>query len=460
MSNQPLIVAARRRARMLSRNTGKSYQTHLEEIARSAGRADWKAFQQDPAPFPDAAEGTAAVGPHLILDESRPKRRGHGRLSAWLPGWSRRKAATIMASVAAMGGLATMAIGQQLELEKASQIAQWDPVSRPSVDWVRRNIPVSRKVAYGDVHAVDLVMLDRRVEMAGIVSRASRVLGIERDYTFTGATDVAVRDAAQANPILKWRMHANCRTRRWRIAAIMVARTFDGPPVASEYTGHRRKGGWSTMIERNRHAICDAPEDTTPVFDKTPTARQTSLQSMPADDPSTRQMDGDALWYGQDILHPAYATRSRPTLGGRILQAIGVEDDPNGFGVAANPVPGWTSATQYQGSYGQWGGGPTMTYRLSTHTPEAAAAAVRAVGAQIARRFELGGTAVPLEDANGRLIMEVTFSAVPRPDRPMSPVLRSIKITQDEDGVRLDVQVRMRHVRTVADWQRSQGIST
>lgn len=465
MSNQPLIVAARRRARMLSRNTGGSYQMHLEEIARSAGRADWKAFQLDPAPFPGGHEDTAATtGIHnntpIIWDEDAPRRGRTRRWVAWLPRWSRRRTAAIVAAIAATGGLATVAVGHQMDLEKASLVAQWDPVSRPSVDWVRHNVPVSRNVAYGDVHAIDLVMIDRRVEMAGIVFRASQALGIEPVYTFSGASGLAMRDAAQVNPIVKWRMHANCRTRRWRLAAIMVARTFDGPPVISEYTKHRWKGGWSALSERNRHAICDAQEDLTPVFEPTPTKRQTALQSMPAGDPSTRATDGDAQWYGHDILHPGYAPIAGPSIASRLMQAVGLEDEPINYGADVGPVAGWTSATQTQSYYGQWGRGPTTTYRLTTHTPEAGAAAVRAITAQIARRFELGTTAVPLEDANGRLVMQVTFSAVPRNDRPMSPVLRSIKLTHDDEGVRLEVQARMRHVRTVEEWQRSQGVTT
>lgn len=49
MINQRLISDARRRARKESRDTGRPYQTILEEIARNAGRRDWAAFVLDPA---------------------------------------------------------------------------------------------------------------------------------------------------------------------------------------------------------------------------------------------------------------------------------------------------------------------------------------------------------------------------------------------------------------------------
>lgn len=51
MTNQRLISDARRRARALSVETGRPYQTHLDDVARLAGRADWKAFVADPAPI-------------------------------------------------------------------------------------------------------------------------------------------------------------------------------------------------------------------------------------------------------------------------------------------------------------------------------------------------------------------------------------------------------------------------
>lgn len=57
MTNQRLISDARRRARAESRETGRPYQTILDEIAHRAGRAGWSAFVLDPAE-PVTVDGT------------------------------------------------------------------------------------------------------------------------------------------------------------------------------------------------------------------------------------------------------------------------------------------------------------------------------------------------------------------------------------------------------------------
>ncbi|MFZ3481931.1 hypothetical protein [Sphingomonas sp. 3-13AW] len=58
MDDQRLISDARRRARMLSRHDGRPYQTHLDEVARSAGRDDWSAFVVHPCTIPDLPSPT------------------------------------------------------------------------------------------------------------------------------------------------------------------------------------------------------------------------------------------------------------------------------------------------------------------------------------------------------------------------------------------------------------------
>lgn len=50
---QPLISAARRRAKAAARADGASHQSHLERIAKEAGRDDWGAFLKDPVELPD-----------------------------------------------------------------------------------------------------------------------------------------------------------------------------------------------------------------------------------------------------------------------------------------------------------------------------------------------------------------------------------------------------------------------
>jgi len=67
MTTQRLISDARRRARAESRDTGRPYQTILDEIAHRAGRAGWSAFVLDPAePVPKIAEEEAP--PRMTFD--------------------------------------------------------------------------------------------------------------------------------------------------------------------------------------------------------------------------------------------------------------------------------------------------------------------------------------------------------------------------------------------------------
>jgi len=57
MTTQRLISDARRRARAESRETGRPYQTLLDEIAHRAGRSGWSAFVVDPAEPVSVDEG-------------------------------------------------------------------------------------------------------------------------------------------------------------------------------------------------------------------------------------------------------------------------------------------------------------------------------------------------------------------------------------------------------------------
>lgn len=69
MTTQRLISDARRRARAESRETGRSYQTILDEIAHRAGRAGWSAFVLDPAePLPMGAGDEKPAVPRFDPD--------------------------------------------------------------------------------------------------------------------------------------------------------------------------------------------------------------------------------------------------------------------------------------------------------------------------------------------------------------------------------------------------------
>lgn len=57
---QTLISAARRRAKAAARADGESHQSHLERIAREAGREDWGSFLADPVELPEEAAAADA----------------------------------------------------------------------------------------------------------------------------------------------------------------------------------------------------------------------------------------------------------------------------------------------------------------------------------------------------------------------------------------------------------------
>lgn len=79
-ANEKLVAAARRAAKTLSRTSERSYQTCLDEIARSAGKSTWSAFLADPVPV-DANAADAASEPDFTLIEPEmhlPAVVGHG----------------------------------------------------------------------------------------------------------------------------------------------------------------------------------------------------------------------------------------------------------------------------------------------------------------------------------------------------------------------------------------------
>jgi len=60
-NKQSLISAARRRAKAAARADGESHQSHLERIARDAGRDDWGAFLADPVELPKERSAIGAT---------------------------------------------------------------------------------------------------------------------------------------------------------------------------------------------------------------------------------------------------------------------------------------------------------------------------------------------------------------------------------------------------------------
>jgi len=463
MSNEPLILAARRRARMLSRQSGNSYQSHLEEIARQAGRANWLEFLSSPAAMPDPdpdhakdepdqEDGPGDAVPIEAEDpvpieaveptQTRPSRAARVRR------WSKGIVAVMM-----VAGLIALAAFQQNALRDVAYQVTMDRANHASADWFQRNIPLAHNVVIGDMHMVDLVMVDDRAQFATWTYSVPTSLGFKGRPVFGGDT-VEMREAMKRSPILMIRMHANCRTGKWRLAGIAAADSYDLPVVRAEYA-RRRQGSWTSMSERNRHAVCDAPEDPRPEYAPKPTPRQEAMQSLPARDPSLRHRAHDAEWYGIDVLHPKYVDAVRPSAPARVVAWMKSLIWPTydlGFKDVRTPT-GWSNADQWNGLEGQVDSGPEVRLYIDTHSQAAAAAETRRIAADLAKRFELGGHASPLVNGSGRLVMTIAFSAIPRSDRPTSDVVRRVELEEWDRKVVLRVKLRTRYWQAIDEWR-------
>jgi hypothetical protein len=94
MSYDPHITAARREAKLRARNTGASYQSMLEEVARQTGAASWSSFIAHPAPL-----GPPTPGAEVAAPAHPPIRPRRGIWYRW--GWA---AAALMASILVVAG--------------------------------------------------------------------------------------------------------------------------------------------------------------------------------------------------------------------------------------------------------------------------------------------------------------------------------------------------------------------
>lgn len=460
MSNEPHIVAARRRAKMLSRQSGQSYQHHLNEVAREAGRPDWKAFLADPAPLPEDEPiiSTPEIH-HVQTDASIDTEAAHQ------PKWRRwlvRRTIIVTAALTLLVGLVAAAAWQQIVTSNIAGDMTIDRMAHRSTDFIQRNVPIARDVRIGDMHRVDMVMVDSRAQMASWTYNVLRFLGYDSRVIFSGARTPEMRQTVRDNPILMIRMHVNCRTRKWRIAGIVAATSYDGPPVRVEYGVHRPRIAWLDMTKSNRHAICDAPEDTVPRYDQDVTPAQYALQTRPAGDPAARSDREDALWYGIDALHPRYIPEKSEDAGGiwsRITAMFGSgrpSSTPDDWREVQVPA-GWTRVTQQNGFSPPISDptGPQLEFTLATRSDEAGRAAAEVVARDIVRRFDLNASSGLLTTPGGYVVMRVRFSATPRADRPLSSTLRYVELTQNGDGIRLKVYLRGRYVRDLRAWRAS-----
>lgn len=448
MSNEPLIVAARRRAKMLSRQTGASYQTQLDVVAREAGRDNWIEFLKDPvAVASDASDVPADI---FAAPASLPTR--HARR------WPRRLTIVrIAVLVIVLAALVALAVRQQGRLDEMNDQLIRDRMDHGSADWLQKNIPIARNVQLGDMHIVDLVFMDSRPLFANWMYLVPKAFGYDPRIIYGGRGE-NFRETLRANPIMMVRMHANCRIGKWRMAAMIATTSYDAEPASVEYLKRQPVASWPAMTERNRHAICDKPDTADFNLVESPTKEQYALQTLPAGDPARRSDAADTQWYGIDLLHPRYLQDPSRKAGSGLSEWMTAdEDEVLTSWLPVETPPGWTEAGQDAGGLNppiNDETGPTLALKLKTKTPEAAKAAAWLLGANLAKRFDLGPHSGALMSVYGRMYMKVRFSAVPRRDRPMSSTLRLISMRQDDEGVELRITMRGRYARDVRAWRR------
>lgn len=189
MKSDPRIVDARRRARTTARATGQSYQHTLDEVARSAGKADWDAFVVDPCRIPDdvvedagnSDAGNLADSPRTTLTQQAPRHtlmRWPGAVlavlimttcMAWSYAYDESPARDVNAHLA--WERTTAASSRMLSLFKDND----------------RTMYVMARRLPGDLRDVRLIMLDNRPANNGFATRVMLRTGMldagTRSYT-------------------------------------------------------------------------------------------------------------------------------------------------------------------------------------------------------------------------------------------------------------------------------------
>lgn len=224
---QKLISDAKRRARAESRETGRSYQSLLEDIAHRAGRNGWSAFLLDPAePIPTAPAVDVPVS--LCVEPAdadrksarQPRIRSGTRrvlaaallliigLSAWTAWDTWRRAVIVSGLNAAYGDERSAAIKMlvpEIATDRDAYVAAW-------------RLP-------GDRRRIYLTYMDWRPVVRGTVSDAihdTRVrLGYDRVYV-TGARD---------HPVFRIQAIVDCRTSTLTTTGGYLADDYVGRPA-------------------------------------------------------------------------------------------------------------------------------------------------------------------------------------------------------------------------------------
>lgn len=252
MTKQRLISDARRRARTLSVETGRPYQSYLDEVARLAGRADWKAFVADPAVIPEQA-----------IDEdgkARPEagRGGRTRLACI--------AGAVMAAAIPVAAAAAILIDSDRMNEQSARVAaestMLSHVHPPFVeDAGPRTVPARIEILKGGRRLVTLGILDMRV--AG-TSRFLRYLPGHEPFLFVGSdlADRRMRDELFKGSVMRLVMAVDCKASTARYLRYEAARNMTSTATFAKtirQPAHARRIASATAARE----VCAAPETPT-----------------------------------------------------------------------------------------------------------------------------------------------------------------------------------------------------
>lgn len=242
MKSDPRIVDARRRARATARTTGQSYQHTLDQMARSAGRADWNAFLADPCHLTEDIPATAETDTRPVETIATPARR------SVLMRWQGAVLAVVMLIVAtswtyAYEGPPQNAVNAGLAWERAmavtSRMKSWGGDHDRAMYVMAKRLPRDRR-------DVRLVMLDNRPADNGFLTRLLLRTGLLDAGTTTYSDfmgDDGIWRVFQRHPVARLRHRVNCRTGVATSIGTEVADDMTSSPVAvlPSYRPFRRK---------------------------------------------------------------------------------------------------------------------------------------------------------------------------------------------------------------------------
>jgi hypothetical protein len=221
MTNQRLISDARRRARALSVETGRAYQTHLDDVARLAGRTDWKAFVADPAPLPPPGMETNSTPPTATRSGMRSR-------LACIAGAA--IAATIPIAAAAAILLDSDRMNEQSE-RVAAEATMLAHVHAPLVG-IPETRTFSARIEIPDARRriVTLAITDLRVAGA---SRFLRYLPGRQPLVFVGDQlgGQIMRDALSTGAVMRLVVEVDCQASTTRYLRYEAARDMTSRPI-------------------------------------------------------------------------------------------------------------------------------------------------------------------------------------------------------------------------------------